>query len=70
MWLVKPDDETGDVCLLMNPDTFSMNVSLNTQFENKGYLLIPVTLMEKGFDYDLARYRKVEEDADAAGEEY
>ena len=70
MWLVKTDDETGEAWLLMNPDTFSMNISLNTQFENKGYLLIPVALMEKGLDYDLARYRKVEEDADAVGDEY
>ena len=70
LWLVKPEDESGEICLLMNPDTFSMNVSLNTQFEGKRYLLIPLSLLEKGVDYDLARYRKVEEDADTAGEAY
>ena len=70
IWLIKLDDESGEVCLLMNPDTFSMNVSLNTHFEGKSYLLIPLLLLEKGVDYDLARYRKVEEDINSVSESY
>ena len=70
LWLIKPDDHTGEVCLLMNPDTFSINTSLHTQFDEKNYLLIPLALLEKGVDYDLARYRKVEEDINWAAESY
>ena len=54
----------------MNPDTFSMNASLNTLFDGKRYLLIPLALLEKGADYDLARYRKVEEDVNSVAESY
>ena len=70
LWLVKREDELGEVCLLMNADTFSMNISLHTHFEEKKYLLIPLVLLEKGVDYDYARYRKVEEDPAATGDDY
>lgn len=69
LWLMKPDDDAGEVCLLMSPHTFSMSRSLNTQFEGKGCLLIPLALLERGGDYDLARYRKVEEDPSATVDE-
>ena len=70
LWLRKPGDDTGEVCLLMNPDAFSMNLSLHVQFEGNGYLLIPLMLLEKGVDYDLVRYRKVAEDTGAVDEDY
>ena len=70
LWLRGPGDDTGEVWLLMNPDAFSMNLSLNTLFEGKSYLLIPLALLERGGDYDLARYRKVEEEPDSASDAY
>ncbi|MDO8413814.1 MAG: hypothetical protein Q7S51_08505 [Gallionellaceae bacterium] len=63
LWLKKMEEDSSEVQLLMNADTFSMSRSLNTEFDGKGYLLIPVALLEKGVDYDLGRYRKVEEDS-------
>lgn len=69
IWVRKPGDEVGEVFLLMNPHAFSMSRSLNTQFEGKGCLLIPLALQERGGDYDLARYRKVEEDSNAEVDE-
>ncbi len=65
LWLRKPDDDTGEVCLLMNPDAFLTNLSLHVQFEGNGYRLILLMLLERGVDYDLARYRKVAEDTSA-----
>ena len=70
LWLIRPGDDVGSVWLLMVPDSFSMSVSLETKFEGKAYLLIPVALLEKGVDYDLAHYRKVEEDPNAASDAY
>ena len=65
----KPGDDVGEVCLLMGAHDFSMSRSLNVQFEGKDYLLIPLALLERGGDYDLARYRKVEEDSTVAVDE-
>jgi hypothetical protein len=47
----------------MRPDTFSLNRSLIMDMEGKGYLLLPVALVESGDDYDLARYRRMEQEA-------
>jgi len=69
LWLGKPGDDVGEVFLLMGAHDFSMSRSLHTQFEGKCYLLIPLALQERGEDYDLARYRKVEEDATVAVDE-
>ena len=69
LWLGKPGDDAGEVCLLMGAHDFSMSRSLNVQFEGKDYLLIPLALLERGGDYDLARYRKVEEDSTVAVDE-
>ena len=63
LWLSSPEDGKEEVRLLMSPDTFSTNRSLHAHFENKGYLLMPLSLLEKGDDFDLARYRKIEKDA-------
>ncbi|OGS90610.1 MAG: hypothetical protein A2Z95_04020 [Gallionellales bacterium GWA2_60_18] len=53
----------GEVRLLMKAETFSMQRSLQTRLDGKSYLLIPAGLQEKGGDYDLARFRIIEQEA-------
>ena len=69
LWLHNSGDDAGEIRLLMNPDTFSSNRSLHAKVAGKNYLLMPLALMEKGADYDLARFRKIEEDT-SEGEAY
>ena len=66
LWLKKLTDVGSEIILLLSPHTFSMAHSMNTRLDGKGCLLIPLALLERSGDYDLARYRRVEEDADAA----
>ncbi|HXU94135.1 MAG TPA: hypothetical protein VFP33_10835 [Gallionella sp.] len=64
LWLhAKPGEPDDEARLLMKADTFSMHRSLQTRFNGKHYLLIPVCLLERGFDYDLARFRLVEQES-------
>lgn len=58
-------DDSGEVRLLMSPGAFSGSRSLHMKLAGKSYLLMPLALLEKGEDYDLARYRKIEEDVGA-----
>jgi hypothetical protein len=60
MYLNRPNDTSGEAWLLMKPDTFSPNHSLNMDMDGKTFLLLPVALVESGDDYDLARYRLME----------
>ena len=46
----------------MPADSFVGNRSLKIQLEGKNYLLIPVGLQEKGLDYDLAKFKLIEQD--------
>ena len=63
LWLYsKQIDTTGEVKLLMQVDSFSANRSLQTEINEKSYLLIPSGLVEKGVDYDLAKFRLVEQE--------
>jgi hypothetical protein len=63
LWLqAKQGEPSGEAQLLMKADTFSMQRSLQTMLEGKGYLLIPAGLQEKGCDYDLARFRIIEQE--------
>lgn len=62
LWLDSPGGNAGGVDLLMSPDTFTSSRSLHVRLDKKSYLLMPLELVEKGEDYDLARYRKIEED--------
>jgi hypothetical protein len=50
--------------LLMQADTFSANRSLKIQLDGKNYLLIPGGLQEKGLDYDLAKFKLIEQEDD------
>lgn len=68
LWLNSPGDDSGEARLLLSADTYSSSRSLHVRLADKNYLLMPLELLEKGEDYDLARYRKIEEDtsSDAA----
>jgi len=62
LWMDSPGGDASEVDLLMNSDTFTSRRSLHVRLDGKSYLLMPLGLLEKGEDYDLARYRKIEED--------
>lgn len=67
LWLNQAAIDAGEASMLIDPNTFSGNHSLHMSMGGKNYLLMPIGLVEKGEDYELARYRKIEEDLD--GEE-
>ncbi len=62
LYLNKPNDNSGEAWLLMKPGAFLANRSFNMAVADKTYLLLPLGLVESGEDYDLARYRKMEQD--------
>lgn len=62
LYLNRPADTSGEAWLLLKPNTFSASRSLNMELGGKGYLLLPLSLVESGEDYDLARYRRMEQD--------
>lgn len=64
LWLqAKSAEPDGEARLLMQADTFSMLRSLPIRLAGKNYLLLPIELDEKGRDYDLARFRVIEQEA-------
>ncbi|MDD2929233.1 MAG: hypothetical protein PHY50_05350, partial [Sideroxydans sp.] len=63
LYLNRPADTSGEAWLLMKQDTYTPQRSLNMELEDKAYLLLPLALVERGDDYDLARYRMMEQDA-------
>ena len=63
MYLNRPNDSSGEAWLLMKQDAFVANRSLKMELGDKEYLLLPLALVEQGEDYDLARYRMMEQDA-------
>lgn len=64
LWLAaKPGEPEGEVRLLMKADTFSIHRSLQAGTDGKNYLLIPTALQERSLDYELARFRTVEQEA-------
>ena len=65
LWLYPKQDELsgGAQLLLMKADTFSASQSLKIQLGEKKYLLIPSGLQEKGLDYDLAKFKLIEQEA-------
>ena len=68
MYLNRPNDTSGEAWLLMRPDSFSPNRSLNMDLDGKGYLLLPLALVENGDDYDLARFRLMKQETSAEAE--
>ena len=67
LWLYPKQGEQsgGTQLLLMKADTFSASQSLKVELNEKRYLLIPTGLNEKGLDYDLAKFKVIEQEADA-----
>jgi hypothetical protein len=65
--LDKPDAQNGESWILMQSDTYSINRSPIMKTENQNFLLLPLGLVEKGADFDMARYRKMEKES--SGEE-
>ncbi|WP_435627291.1 hypothetical protein [Candidatus Ferrigenium straubiae] len=63
LWLqAKAGEPSGEARLLMKAGAFSAHRSLQTRLNGKSYLLIPHRLQEKGFDYDLASFRVIEQE--------
>jgi len=62
LYLNRPNDTSGEAWLLMKQDSFSAQRSLKMELDDKEYLLLPLALVERGEDYDLARYRMMEQD--------
>jgi len=62
LFLNNPNDNSGEACLLMKPGTFLPSRSFRMEVNGKTYLLLSLGLIESGDDYDLARYRKIEQD--------
>lgn len=65
LYLNRPADTTGEAWLLMRPGTFSQSRSLKMEMGEKEFLLLPLAQVESGDDYDLARYRRMEQDSAA-----
>jgi hypothetical protein len=64
LWLMtKPGESSGEARLLMKVDAFLAQRSFQTSLGDKSYLLMPMGLDEKGLDYDLARFRAIEQEA-------
>ena len=66
LWLyAQQNDSSGEAQLLMSAGTFSPGRSLRIQLAEKDYLLIPSGLQEKGLDYDLAKFKLIEQEVDS-----
>jgi hypothetical protein len=63
MYLNRLNDNSGEAWLLMSPGTYVPSRSFNLELSEKNYLLLTLELVESGDDYDLARYRKMEQDS-------
>lgn len=63
LFLDKPDIQNGEGWVLMKQDTFSINRSPTMVMGEQSYLMMPLGLVEKGEDFDLVRYRKMENDS-------
>jgi hypothetical protein len=62
LYLNKLNDNSGEAWLLMSPGTYLPSRSFNMNMSGKNYLLLTLGLVESGDDYDLARYRQMEQD--------
>jgi hypothetical protein len=64
LWLfARQDDAAGTVQLLLRADTFTQGRSVQIQLNGKNYLLMPHDLVERGLEYDLAKFRFVVQEA-------
>jgi hypothetical protein len=67
LYLNKFGEENEEAWLLMTPNTFSGKRSVEMTLGDRHYLLMPLELLRKGEDYDLARYRKMAPDNHTPG---
>jgi len=61
--LDRTGEQSGESWMLMKQETFSINRSPTMKLDGLNYLLLPLSLIEKGVDFDLVRYRKMEQDS-------
>lgn len=62
LYLERPEEQAGESWILMKPDTFAINQSPSMLLGEQSYLMMPLGLEEKGDDFDVVRYRKMEHD--------
>ncbi len=71
LWLyAKADDPPGEISLVMKANGYVAGRSLETTLDGKNYLLIPNGLQERGSDYELAKFRVIEQEAASDEESY
>lgn len=64
LWLLAGQGKSSDEAqLLMKGNTFFAQRSLQTLLDGKNYLLLSGELREKGIDYDLAKFRIIQQEA-------
>lgn len=56
----------GEATLVLTPGTYSPTNSFEMMSGERMHLLIPIRLVEKGDDFDIARFRRMERDQDEA----
>jgi hypothetical protein len=64
LMLNSAEAQSGESVILVPPDTYSPTTSPTLSMGEQSYLLLPLALVEKGEDYDLVRYRKMEQDSE------
>jgi hypothetical protein len=57
--LDKKEAQDGEALVLMKQDSFSIHRSPTMMADEQSFLMLPLGLVEKGTDFDLARYRKM-----------
>ncbi len=62
LFLGNPEMQSGEGLVLMQADTYSGSRRPTMKIDEKIYLLLPLALVEKGEDFDLTRYRMMEQD--------
>ncbi|MBI2311964.1 MAG: hypothetical protein HYU77_05620 [Betaproteobacteria bacterium] len=55
--------ETGEALVLLKPGSFSTQQSFDMVAGSNKHLLLPMNLVEKGEDFDLARFREMRQEA-------
>ncbi len=64
LWLMSKSGEVpGEARLMMKTEAFMMQRTLQTRRAEKNYLLMPISKEQSGSDYDLARFRVIEQDS-------
>jgi hypothetical protein len=63
LWLHTKDElESGTTLILLRPESFSMQRSMQALFQGKNFLLIPHELKKSDTEFVMARYRVVEQE--------